>query len=181
LSDYDPGLTDQHIRLRDLMFFFNKLDSEVNSFDGLRVVAVKAGLRKKFMISFCLFLIFLISAIFSLQLTIDGELEEESTILIIIGLSSAALLNVFFIIINHNKVKIETKHQTLEIAHKIKNFLERDNFFWMIKKFIFFDIDRELNVYVIFLERNETALRIGVNKESLREYMMIEAPQYITS
>ena len=46
----------------------------------------------------------------------------------------------------------------------------------MVKKFIFFDIDRELNVYVIFLERNETALRIGVNKESLREYMMIEAP-----
>jgi hypothetical protein len=56
----------------------------------------------------------------------------------------------------------------LKLAHDIKTWLEHENYYWMVKRFLIFDVDQYLNIYLIFLDKNEAMKQYALKKENIR-------------
>ena len=50
----------------------------------------------------------------------------------------------------------------------MKDWLEVENYYWMIKRFLIFDVDKSLNVYVTHLKGNELMEDYHLNSENIR-------------
>jgi hypothetical protein len=58
--------------------------------------------------------------------------------------------------------------QRLKLAHDIKTWLEVENYYWMVKRFLIFDVDQNLNIFLIFLDKNEIMKQYGLKAQNIR-------------
>jgi len=121
IDDYYPSMTDHNFRMRDLVFFFHKLNEQFNGFNQLRETKHKGWLRKKAIASFIFFLMFFLPALFSMQLILTGELKNTGTIVITGIFFSSIALTLQFLVIDHNNTKMDDRMMTVQIARNVKS------------------------------------------------------------
>jgi hypothetical protein len=118
-----------------------------------------------------LFLLVVLPTIFAIQLITGGKLQSTSSTLIIIGLVSASIMSVMFLIINYNKSKMEKRLAMVKVAKDIKRFLLQENYYWLFKHFVIFDVDRNLNIYLIFMNKAAIAKKHDVYPDRCRRIL----------
>ena len=109
--------------------------------------------------------------VFSIQLLTGGRLQSVSSALIVIGLLSAVVLSLQFFVINYNTTKMEKRTARLKLAREIKRYLLQENYYWLYKHFVIFDVDRKLNIYLIFMLRAAIAQRHDVTVDRCRRIL----------
>jgi len=123
LEAYSPTMTDTKFRMRDLIFFFNKLHYHVDGFSTLKDRETKAYLRKKSIGSFIYFQLFFLPTILAMQLLIRGSLLQTATIISISVFLASIMMTVMFFIIDINSSKMEKMVLTSELAKDIKVYI----------------------------------------------------------
>ena len=171
LDDYDPSMTEFKFRMRSLIFMFNRLDIHAEGFRDLKQLNRVQYLRRKAIVIFVLFLVLLLPSIFALQLITGGQLRTASSTLVIIGLVSASVISAQFLIINLNKSKMEKRIALSKIARSIKKFLLRENYYWLFKHFVIFDVDKNLNIHLIFMDKSPIAKKHDVHPDRCRRIL----------
>ncbi len=171
LDEYDPNITEHRFRMRSLIFLFNRLDLFVEGFQDIKYLHRIQSLRKKTITIFVLFLLVVLPTIFAIQLITGGKLQSASSSLIIIGLVSASVMSIMFLIINYNKSKMEKRISMVKLAKDIKRFLLQENYYWLFKHFVIFDVDRNLNIYLIFMDKASIAKKHDVYPDRCRRIL----------
>lgn len=167
LEDYSPLMTPYHFRMRDLIYFFNRLHKAADGFQGIREADTKAGLRKKALATFIFFLLFLLPFLFSLQLLWTGKLGSRLTTISLLAIFAASIIALEFLVIDYNNTKMERKIEVIQFARELKIWLLEENYYWVFKKYVVFDIDRNLNIYLVFLEQHDIIIDYKITRERL--------------
>jgi hypothetical protein len=171
LDGYDPNMTEHKFRMRNLIFMFNRLDEFTNGFQDMRKLMKIQYTRKKVIVFFTIFLILVLPLLFSLQIVFRGRLETISSELTIIGLVAGIILGVMFYIIIRNTGIMEKRTTRLKLAKEIKRYLLQENYYWLYKHFVIFDVDRKLNIYLVFMARADVARKYEVARERIRRIL----------
>jgi hypothetical protein len=165
LDDYDPNLTEHKFRMRSLIFLFNRLDNFTEGFKDIKVLHRIQYMRRKTIIIFILLLLSALPLLFALDLMTGKALNFNSSTMETIGLTSAAVIAGQFFIINLNQSKMEKRITQLRLAKDIKRYLLQENYYWLYKHFVIFDVDRKLNIYLTFMSKAAVALSQNSERE----------------
>lgn len=171
LDDYDPNLTEHKFRMRSLIFLFSRLDIFTEGFKEVKVLHRIQYLRRKTIIIFILFLLAGLPLIFAADLMSGNALNFDSSTMELIGLLSAAVIATQFFIINLNQSKMEKRITQLRLAKDIKRYLLQENYYWLYKHFVIFDVDRKLNIYLIFMAKAAVAEKNEVTQDRCRRIL----------
>lgn len=171
LDGYDPNMTEFKFRMRSLIFLFHSLDKFTDGFRKLKNLSRLQYLRKKAVIIFIIFLILLLPAMFSIRLSSSRYNRKFNSTMIAIGMLSLVVLSAQFLIIMLNQAKMERRITMLQTAKDIKRFLLHENYYWMYKHHVIFDVDRKLNIYLVFLEVAPIARKCDVNRDRCRKIL----------
>lgn len=171
LDGYDPSMTDAKFRMRSLIFMFNRLDQFTQGFQDIRALQKSHYGRKKAIVFFTIFLILVTPLIFSLQLLLRGRLQDVSSSVTLVGMITGVVLGIQFFIIIRNTSIMEKRTVRLKMAKEIKRYLLQENYYWLYKHFAIFDVDRKLNIYLIFMGSADVARKYEVTKDRIRRIL----------
>ena len=171
LDGYDPNITEHKFRMRNLIFMFNRLDEFTNGFQDIKKLNKVQYTRKKVIVFFTIFLILVLPLLFSLQVVFRGRLQALSSELTIVCLVAGIILGVMFYIIIRNTSIMEKRITRIRMAKEIKRYLLQENYYWLYKHFVIFDVDRKLNIYLIFMARADVARKYEVTRERIRRIL----------
>lgn len=171
LDGYDPHMTEHKFRMRNLIFMFNRLDEFTMGFRDIRTLQKAHMNRKKTIIFFTIFLVLVLPLIFSLQLAFRGRLQNVNSSLTLICMVAGIILGIQFFIIIRNLIIMEKRTVRLKLAKAIKRYLLQENYYWLYKHYAIFDVDRKLNIYLIFMGSAEIAKKYEVTKDRIRRIL----------
>lgn len=171
LDGYDPNLTEHKFRMRNLIFMFNRLDEFTNGFQDIQKLMKIQDTRKKVIVFFTIFLILVLPLLFSLQIVVRGRLESLNSELTLVVILAGIILGIMFYIIIRNTSIMEKRVTRLKLAKEIKRYLLQENYYWLYRHFVIFDVDRKLNIYLIFMARADVARRFEVTRERIRKIL----------
>ena len=107
----------------------------------IKEIREKIEVRSEMSKAFVGFIWLSVTCYFAVYLHIEKWILLKNIIILLWFLFFCGVSHLLVTIINHNYISEEIFEEKLKLAKRIKIFLEEENYYWMIKRFMIFDID----------------------------------------